>query len=75
MKTNKIPIHVKSNVNSFLNTLFGAIMESKQPLSPHEVKEGLIENAYAFEQVKQSLLEIECKKSQAIMFIHRLQNH
>lgn len=50
-------------------------MESKQPLSPHEVKEGLIENAYAFEQVKQSLLEIECKKSQAIMFIHRLQNH
>ena len=74
MKTNKMRIYVKRNVNGFLSTVFGIItrIEHVQLKLHKEVK--VTENACLDKQTEKTLLEAEIKKSQAIELIRKLQN-
>ena len=74
MKTNKMGIYVKRNINGFLSTVFGIItkIEHVQLKLHKEVR--VIENVCLDKQTEKALQEVEIKKSQAIELIRKLQN-
>ena len=74
MKTNKMGISVKRNINNFLNTLFGIITNIEHALLKQHKEVKITENACIDRQTERTLLEADVKKSQAIEFIRKLQN-
>jgi len=74
MKSNKIGIHVKRNINDFLSPIFGIItkIEHVQLKLHKEVK--VTENVCLDKQTEKTLLKAEITKGQAIELIRRLQN-
>jgi len=73
MKTNKMGIHVRRNKNGFLDKVFGIITKNAQ--AQLHKRGDITENAYLDEQREKTLLEADVKKSQAIEFVRKLQNH
>jgi len=74
MKLNKMVIHVKRNIDGFLNTLFGMITKFEQPQSRLHEEAMLPEHACLDNQAEKALLEAEVKKNQGIELVRRLQN-
>ena len=74
MKSNKMGIHVKRNVNGFLSTVFGIITKIEHVQLKLHREVTVIENVCLDKQTEKALREAEIKKSQAIELIRKLQN-
>jgi hypothetical protein len=74
MKYNKMGIHVKKNIDDFLNTVFGRTPKFKKTESRLHNGVNLNENVGLDNQAKKALLEAEAKKSQAFELVRRFQN-
>jgi hypothetical protein len=74
MKTNKMGIHVKRNINGFLSTVFGIITKIEHVQLKLHKEVTVTENVCLDKQTEKTLREAEIKKSQAIELIRKLQN-
>jgi hypothetical protein len=74
MKSNKMGIHVKRNVNGFLSTVFGIITKIEHVQLKLHREVTVIENVCLDKQTEKALREAEIKKGQAIELIRKLQN-
>jgi len=74
MKSNKMGVHVKGSKNGFLNTIFGIITKIEQAQLKLHKEVNVTENVYSDKSAEKNLLEVEVKKSQAIVSIRSLQN-
>ena len=74
MKTNKMGIRVKRNINGFLSTVFGIITKIEHVQLKLHKEVTVIEGVCLDKQTENTLLEAEIKKSQAIELIRKLQN-
>lgn len=74
MKSNKMGIHVKRNINGFLSTVFGIITKIEHVQLKLHKEVTVTENVCLDKQTEKTLREAEIKKSQAIELIRKLQN-
>ena len=74
MKTNKMGIRVKRNINGFLSTVFGIITKIEHVQLKLHKEVTVIEGVCLDKQTEKALQEVEIKKSQAIELIRKLQN-
>lgn len=74
MKTNKMGIYVKRNIDGFLSTVFGIITKIEHVQLKLHKEVTVIENVCLDKQTEKALQEVEIKKSQAIELIRKLQN-
>jgi len=74
MKSNKMGIHVRKSVESFLDTVFGRTARFEQTESKLHYEVNLTENIGLDNEVKKTLLEAEFRESQAFELIRKLQN-
>ena len=74
MKTNKMGIYVKRNINGFLSTVFGITTKIEHVQLKLHKEVTVIENVCLDKQTEKTLQEAEIKKSQAIELIRKLQN-
>jgi len=74
MKSNKMGIHVKRNINGFLSTVFGIITKIEHVQLKLHREVTVIENVCLDKQTEKALREAEIKKGQAIELIRKLQN-
>ena len=74
MKTNKMGIHVKRNINGFLSTVFGIITKIEHIQLKLHKEVTVTENVCLDKETEKALQEAEIKKSQAIELIRKLQN-
>ena len=74
MKSDKMGIHVKKNVKSFLSTVFGRTARFEHTESKLHYEVNLTENIGLDNQVKKTLLEAEFREGQAFELIRKLQN-
>lgn len=74
MKLNKMGIHVRRNIDNFLNTLFGRTTKFEQTESKLHNGVKLTESIGLDNHAEKTLLEAELKESQAFELIRKFQN-
>jgi hypothetical protein len=74
MKSNKMGIHVRKSVGSFLDTVFGRTAGFGHAESKFHNGINLIENVNLDNQIRRTLLEAEFKEWQGFELIRKLQN-
>jgi hypothetical protein len=74
MKSNKMGIHGKRNINGFLRTVFGILTKIERVQLKLHREVTVTESAFLDKQAEKSLLEAEIKKIRGIELIRKLQN-